>query len=114
MNTNKYSLSLILILAFVLNTAMIQPYLPNSSKNSNPEQTQLTDKKKKSKRSLFKNIRKKIKAAVDGVTMVWAVLGIVLGALAIYYFFTVSFFTGIIAIVVVTFALYQLFRYFQY
>jgi hypothetical protein len=110
MKTNQYLLSLILMLAFVLNVAMIQPNSPTTT----PKKTQLTIKKKKVKRSFFKKIRKKIKAAIDGVTLVWAILGIVVGAIAIYYFFTLSFFVGILAIVVVTFALYQLFRYFQY
>jgi len=111
MKTKSYVFYLLLMLCFTLNTAMIQS---NTAVADTHQKNTSQLKKKKSKFRFFKNIKKKIKSAVDGATMIWAILGIAVGALAIYYFFTVSFFVGIIAIVVVTFALYQLFRYFQY
>ncbi len=85
-----------------------------------------TTKKKPSKKikkrlkRFYKKVTKKIKrwrstfSAIDGPTLVWAIGAIILGALIVYYFFKIGFFTGVIAIIAVAFFLYLLFNYFGY
>lgn len=51
----------------------------------------------------------KIKSGIaDGSTLLWAIGAILLGALVIYYFFSISFIVGVLAIFGVAFLLYRL------
>lgn len=116
LKTNSIIFSLFLV--FFLNTGMIKRNLPIIHSEP-PTKIQFTPKMQSAKTIKFKHKRKRIKQffktqIVDEGALLLAVLAVGVAGVAVYFFFSIGFFIGVIALVVAAFLLYSLFGYLEY
>lgn len=114
--TNSIVFSLMFV--FILNTGMIERNIPTAetviytntehTSHTPPTKTIKLKHKRKRRKQFFKtNI-------VDEGALLIAVLAVGVAGIVVYFFFTMGFLTGVIAIVAAAFLLYFLFRYLEY
>ena len=107
----------LLFLLFVLTTGMIGKKTTNTSIYAQ-NLTQSLSVKKSTQKIKFKKKRKKIKELlkeqiVDEGAFLLAVLAVGIAGIAVYFFFTIGFFTGVVALIIAALLLYMLFRYLE-
>lgn len=112
------SIICLLIFVFILNTGMIERNL-SATKSEIQTNTQSMPKRQSKEKIKLNRKRKKLKQSfetqiVDEGALLIAILAIGIGIVAVYFFFTMGFFIGVIALMLVAFLLYSLFRYLEY
>ena len=116
LRTNSILFSLLFV--FILNTGMVERNIPTTATVIHTN-TQSLPQKQSTQKIKWKHKRKRIKELfkthiVDEGALLIAVLAVGLAGVAVYFFFTMSFLTGVIALVAAVFLLYYLFRYLEY
>ena len=114
-NTNLLLLSFL----YIVNCGMIAPnqvpkhqnFQDSTTFNQITFQQAIEEKKISGKRKRLRKNIKKIVNAVDSGALLLAVGAVVVMALIVYYFFSLGFFTGVLALAAAVLLLYILFQY---
>lgn len=119
MNNNRNINLLILLFFFIVNCGMIAPNQVPKPPNQKNTTTHIAFQKEREKSSKIKRkkLRKTIKYlmnVVDSGALLIAIGAVIVMAILVYYFFSLGFLTGVLALVAVVFLLYLLFQYLEY